>query len=83
MPDPNRRPWESKLSEAATRIEAELRAAVKTIDNEVVPEVRKHSSNALRTLAAKMQQLAESMDDARRKHEAGAGNTGGPPHPKS
>jgi hypothetical protein len=68
--DPNsspRRPWEARLSEAAARIEAELRATIKTVDDEVIPEVRRHSSSALRTLAAKLDRLAQSMDDARRE----------------
>lgn len=63
---PNSKPeWEARLSEAAARIEAELREAVRSIDEEVVPEIRRHSSSALRTLAGKLQTLAEHMDGAR------------------
>jgi len=57
--------WEQKLKDTAARIEQELRQAVKTVDEEVIPEVRKHSSSALRTLAAKLDKLAQHMDDAR------------------
>ncbi|MFC6646542.1 hypothetical protein ACFQBQ_13280 [Granulicella cerasi] len=64
--DPYAKDWEARLRDAATRIEAELRQAANTIDTEVVPEVRRHSSNALRSLAAKLDQLAAHMDDARR-----------------
>ncbi len=64
--NPNSKPaWEQKLSEAAARIEQELRALVDTIDSEVVPEVRKHSTAALRTLSAKLGQLADHMEEAR------------------
>jgi len=84
--DPNaKRPWEGRLSEAAARIEQELRSVVKTIDDDVVPEVRKHSSTALRAAAARLQQLAEHLDDARKRSVADApvDPTGEPPHPKT
>lgn len=64
--NPNSKPaWEQKLSEAASRIEQELRTIVDTVDREVVPEVRRHSSSALRTLSAKLEKLADHMDEAR------------------
>ena len=87
MPIPNdpqsKRPWETKLSEATARIEQELRSVVRTIDEEVVPEVRKHGSSALRRLSTRLEQLAEHLDDARRHAgptEPPAGS-GEPPHP--
>ena len=89
MPIPNdphtKRPWETKLSEATARIEQELRSAVKTIDEEVVPEVRKHSSSALRRLSARLEQLAEHLDDARRRTTPAepCTDSGEPPHPKT
>ncbi len=61
-------PWEARLSEAAARIEAELRSAVKSIDEEVVPEVRKHGSQALRALASKIDRLAQTMEDVRHQN---------------
>lgn len=77
-----KRPWETRVSEAATRIEQELRSVVKTIDDEVVPEVRKHSSTALRAAAARLQQMAEYLDDARRRQKSEAREgSGEPPHP--
>ena len=63
--------WEQKLKDTAARIEQELRQAVKTVDDEVIPEVRKHGSSALRTLAKKMEQLAQHMDDARESPKDG------------
>ena len=82
--DPNpRRPWEARLSEATARIEQELRSVVDTIDKEVVPEVRRHSSSALRTLSTRLQQMAEHLDDARRRSGSSEPptGTGEPPHP--
>jgi hypothetical protein len=38
---------------------------VRFLDDEVVPEVRRNSSSALRAAAVRLQKLAESMDDAR------------------
>lgn len=66
--DPNapRSSWEARLSEAASRIELEVRNIVRTVDDEVVPEIRKHGSAALHSLAAQMEKLAQKMDDEAR-----------------
>lgn len=69
MSDPQK-PFEGRLRDAGERLEEELRRAVKFIDDEVVPEVRRNSSAALRLAADKLRQLAEHMDDERRKREA-------------
>ncbi len=60
---------EDHLREAGDRIEEEVRRAVKYLDDEVVPEVRRNGSCALRTVADKLRQLAEHLDDERRRHE--------------
>ncbi len=72
---------EERLQQAAARIEEELRRAVKYIDDEIVPEVRRNSSAALRTAAERLHRLAQRMDDERthaertdaerRRHEGG------------
>jgi hypothetical protein len=51
-----KRPWEERVQE-------ELRRVIRFIDDEVVPEVRRNSSTALRAAASRLQQLAEHMDD--------------------
>jgi hypothetical protein len=61
-----KQPWQSSLADAATRVEQELRKLVETVDTEVVPEVRRHSSTALRALSEKLDKLAQHMDDVRR-----------------
>ncbi len=68
MTEPQR-PLEGRLKEAGERIEEELRKAVKYIDEEVVPEVRRNGSAALRIAADKLRTLAEHMDDERRRSE--------------
>lgn len=60
---------EDQLREAGDRVEAEVRRAVKYLDEEVVPEVRRNGSVALRTVAEKLRQMAEHLDDERRKSE--------------
>ena len=60
---------EDQLRDAGDRVEDEVRRAVKYLDEEVVPQVRRNGSSALRTVADKLRQMAEHLDDERRKHE--------------
>jgi hypothetical protein len=79
MPSPNQKPLEQRLEEAARRAEEDLRRFVRYLDAEVVPEVRRHSSTALRTAAQHLQHLADTMDDARTgADQSGKGTTSGP-----
>ena len=57
--------WEQQLKDAAARAEEELRRVVTFINDEVVPEVRRNGSHALRAAATEMQKLAQRMDDRR------------------
>ncbi len=57
--------WEQQLREAATRAEEEVRRVMTYINDEVVPEVRRNGSEALRAAAAELQKLAQRMDDRR------------------
>lgn len=65
MPNAEPKPWEQQLKEAAARAEEELRRVVTFINDEVVPEVRRNGSHALRAAAEEMQKLAQKMDDRR------------------
>ena len=71
---PHQKPFDQKLHEAARRAEEELRRFTRYLDEEVVPEVRRNSSTALRAAAARLQKLAESMDDARNDKGSGVSN---------
>ena len=62
---PDQRPLDQRLQEAARRAEQELRRFTRYLDEEVVPEVRRNSSTALRAAAIRLQKLADSMDESR------------------
>jgi hypothetical protein len=72
-----KRPWEQPLRDAATHLETDLKNVVKYINDEVVPGVRRNSSDALRTAAAELHKLASRMDDHARRSSAPP-----PPPPK-
>lgn len=71
-----KRPWEQQLRDAATHLEADLKNVVKYINDEVVPDVRRNSSGAIRAAAAELHKLASRMDDHARRSSAP------PPPPK-
>jgi hypothetical protein len=58
MPD-----WESKVQDAAERVEHEVHRLITYMNDEVVPDVRRHSSTALRAAAEQLRELAEKMDN--------------------
>jgi CRISPR/Cas system-associated protein Csm6 len=59
--------WEQQLREAATHLEEDLRRFAKYINDEIVPDVRRNSSEALRDAAAELHKLAQRMDDHARR----------------
>lgn len=61
-----KQPWESRLREAASHAEAEVQRLVGYLNDEVVPDVRRNGSAALKLAAAELQRLAERMDQAQR-----------------
>jgi hypothetical protein len=67
-----KRPWEQQLKDAASHLETDLRSVVKYINDEVVPDVRRNGSEALRAAAAELHKLAQRMDEH-------AGRTASPP----
>jgi hypothetical protein len=74
MSEAPKRPWEQRLHEAGNRVEEDLRDIIQYINDEVVPGVRRNSSDALRAAAVELQKLAKKMDDR-------AGRTPPPPPP--
>src|SRR5260370_39297472 len=56
-----KRPWEQQLRDAAAHLETELKNVVKYINDEVVPEVRRNGSEALRAAAAELHRLVQGM----------------------
>ncbi|HEU5342507.1 hypothetical protein [Edaphobacter sp.] len=63
MPEATKRPWERIFQDVGSRTEDDLRKVIQYINDEVVPDVRRNGSQALRVAAAEMQKLAQRMDD--------------------
>ncbi len=61
------RKMDTAFGEAADRMEADLKDVIKYLNDEVVPQVRDHSSKALRVAARELARLADYMDDRRRR----------------
>lgn len=57
------RPWEQKLHEAGARVEEEVREFIRYFNDEIVPDVRKNGSEALRAAAQELNRLAQRMDE--------------------
>ena len=55
--------WNEKMQDAADRTESEVRRLIRYLNDEVVPDVRKQSSTALRAAADQLQALAKNLDD--------------------
>ena len=55
--------WEQRLHEAGSRVEEDLRSLITYLNNEVVPEVRKNGSEALRAAARELDRIAQRMDE--------------------
>jgi hypothetical protein len=51
-----------RIEEAVELIEMELRHAVRFVNDAVVPQVRKESISAMRTVAETLRNLADRMD---------------------
>ena len=51
-----------KIDDATRRMEEELQRIVKYLNDEVVPKIRVHGSQALRTAAEQLSHLADAMD---------------------
>jgi hypothetical protein len=55
------------LGDASKRIEQETQLLIKYINDELVPAIRDHSSNALRIASEKLNQAADLMDSTKQK----------------
>jgi CRISPR/Cas system-associated protein Csm6 len=68
MPDGDSKSrWEQQLKEAGAHLEEDLRRFAKYINDEIVPDVRRNGSEALRDAAAELHKLAQRMDDHSRR----------------
>ena len=55
------------LGGASKRVEEEAQMLIKYINEELVPAIREHSSNALRIASEKLTEAADLMDSSKRK----------------
>ena len=55
------------LGDASARIEEETQLLINYINDELVPAIRQHSTNALRVASEKLQQAADHMDSRKQK----------------
>ncbi|WP_260703439.1 hypothetical protein [Edaphobacter flagellatus] len=67
--------WEQRLHETGSRLEDDLRRLVTYFNDEVVPEVRRSGTDALRAAAQELNRMAQRMDER-------AGRTPPPPKPE-
>ena len=66
MPFMESKPWENRLREAANLVEQDLNRVVTYINDEVMPDVRRNGSNALKAAALELERLARRIDEANR-----------------
>ncbi len=66
MGNPNFANAGRKIDEAASQVETELKRIVKHLNDEVVPKIRTHGSQALRVAAEQLSRLADTMDDKKK-----------------
>jgi hypothetical protein len=64
---PPRKPLEERLREAASHVEDDLRRVVTYLNDEVVPDIRRNGSEALRVASDELRKLAERVDEANRR----------------
>ncbi|QNI37416.1 hypothetical protein [Edaphobacter albus] len=59
----SKRPWEEQLHEAGSRIEEDVREFIRYFNNQIVPDLRKNGSEALRVAARELNRIAQRMDE--------------------
>lgn len=56
-----------KFEDVGRRMDREIEEFIRWFNDDVVPQVRDHSSRALRKAAVKLSEFADYMDEAKRK----------------
>ena len=69
MDTDNKKTWEERLREAGAQTEAEVKRLMQYLDQEVLPDVRRHSSTALRAASEQLAKLAQQLDDTKNKYD--------------
>ena len=60
----NRQTIEQRLRDAASTVETDVKRLITYFNDEVVPDVRRNGSAALRSAAAEIERLARRMEEA-------------------
>jgi hypothetical protein len=55
--------WDEKVQGAAHRVEDEVQRLIGYLNDEVVPDVRRQGSSALRVAADRLHELARSLEE--------------------
>lgn len=63
MNESPKRPWEQRLHEAGSRFEEDVREVIRYFNDEIVPDLRKNGSEALRAAARELNRMAQKMDE--------------------
>jgi len=58
-----------KIDETTRRMEDELRQFIKYLNDDVVPKLRTHGSQILKSAAEQLSRLADSMDEKKKRGE--------------
>lgn len=66
-----KQPWESRLRESASHAEEEVQRLIHYLNDEVVPEVRRNGSVALKAAASGLHRLAERIDQGNQQPPSG------------
>jgi hypothetical protein len=53
---------DEKMKDFVPKMEAEVQRVIRYLNDEVVPDVRRHGSQALRTASEQLQKLADYME---------------------
>ena len=56
-----------KLEEAARRLEQETEKIIRYLNDDVVPEVREHSSRGLRKASKELEKFADYLEETKKK----------------
>jgi hypothetical protein len=55
--------WEDKVKNATSQVESEVHRLIEYLNDEVVPDVRRQGSNAMRVAADRLRELARTLDE--------------------
>jgi hypothetical protein len=58
-----KRSWDERLHEAGARMEEDVRELIRYFNDDVVPDLRKNGSEALRAAARELNRMAQRIDE--------------------